>query len=145
MKIKIKKLNNSATIPTQGSEKAAGYGLYACLGADEAVVYPHTTLLVKTGVAMEIPEGYFGGVYARSGLSSKKGLRPGNCVGVVDSDYRGEIKVPLHNDSDVPQSVRNGDRIAQLIIQPYLSVEFEEADELSGTERGSGGFGHSGT
>lgn len=145
MKIKIKKLNNSATIPTQGSEKAAGHDLYACLGADEAVVYPHTTLLVKTGVAMEIPEGYFGGIYARSGLSSKKGLRPGNCVGVVDSDYRGEIKVPLHNDSDVPQSVRNGDRIAQLIIQPYLSVEFEEADELSGTERGSGGFGHSGT
>ena len=94
---------------------------------------------------MEIPEGYFGGVYARSGLSSKKGLRPGNCVGIIDSDYRGEIKVPLHNDSDIVQSIKTGDRIAQLIIQPYLSVEFEEADELSGTERGSGGFGHSGT
>lgn len=145
MKIKIKKLNNNATIPTQGSEKAAGYDLYAYLGADEAVVYPHTTLLVKTGVAMEIPEGYFGGVYARSGLSSKKGLRPGNCVGVIDSDYRGEIRVPLHNDSDIVQSIKTGDRIAQLIIQPYLSVEFEEVDELSGTERGSGGFGHSGT
>lgn len=144
MNVKIKKLYDNAVIPTEGSEKAAGHDLYACLDSEEVAIYPHTTLLVKTGIAMEIPDGYFGGIYARSGLSSKKGLRPGNCVGVVDSDYRGEIKVPLHNDSDVPQSVKNGDRIAQLIIQPYLNVEFEEADELSNTERGSGGFGHSG-
>ena len=145
MNVKIKKLYDNAVIPTEGSKKAAGHDLYACLDSDEVVIYPHTTLLVKTGIAMEIPDGYYGGVYARSGLSSKKGLRPGNCVGVIDSDYRGEIKVPLHNDSDIVQSIKTGDRIAQLIIQPYLSVEFEEADELSGTERGSGGFGHSGT
>lgn len=145
MNVKIKKLYDNAVIPTEGSGKAAGHDLYACLDSDEVVIYPHTTLLVKTGIAMEIPDGYYGGVYARSGLSSKKGLRPGNCVGVIDSDYRGEIKVPLHNDSDIVQSIKTGDRIAQLIIQPYLSVEFEEADELSGTERGSGGFGHSGT
>ena len=144
MNVKIKKLYDNAVIPTEGSKKAAGHDLYACLDSDEVVIYPHTTLLVKTGIAMEIPEGYYGGVYARSGLSSKKGLRPGNCVGVIDSDYRGEIKVPLHNDSDIVQSIKTGDRIAQLIIQPYLNVEFEEADELSNTERGSGGFGHSG-
>ena len=144
MSVKSKKLYDNAVIPTGGSEKAAGHDLYACLDSDEVVIYPHTTLLVKTGIAMEIPDGYYGGVYARSGLSSKKGLRPGNCVGVIDSDYRGEIKVPLHNDSDIVQSIKTGDRIAQLIIQPYLNVEFEEADELSNTERGSGGFGHSG-
>lgn len=144
MNVKIKKLYDNAVIPTEGSKKAAGHDLYACLDSDEVVIYPHTTLLVKTGIAMEIPDGYYGGVYARSGLSSKKGLRPGNCVGVIDSDYRGEIKVPLHNDSDIVQSIKTGDRIAQLIIQPYLNVEFEEADELSNTERGSGGFGHSG-
>lgn len=144
MNVKIKKLYDNAVIPTEGSEKAAGHDLHACLNSEEVAIYPHTTLLVKTGIAMEIPDGYYGGVYARSGLSSKKGLRPGNCVGVIDSDYRGEIKVPLHNDSDIVQSIKNGDRIAQLIIQPYLNIEFEEVDELSGTERGSGGFGHSG-
>lgn len=144
MNVKIKKLYDNAVIPTEGSEKAAGHDLYACLDSDEVVIYPHTTLLVKTGIAMEIPDGYFGGIYARSGLATKSGLRPANCVGVVDSDYRGEIKVAVHNDSDQRQEIQDGDRIAQLIIQPYLNVEFEEADELSNTERGSGGFGHSG-
>lgn len=142
--MKIKKLCDNATIPTRGSERAAGYDLYACINADEIVILPHTTHIVKTGIAIEIPDGYFGGIYARSGLSSKKGLRPANCVGVIDCDYRGEIMVALHNDSSHRQEIQNGDRIAQLIIQPYLNVEFEETDELSGTERGSGGFGHSG-
>lgn len=145
MIVKIKKLYFDAVIPTRGSDQAAGYDLYARgLCGECAIIRPHTTRMIGTGIAMEIPDGYFGGIYARSGLATKSGLRPANCVGVVDSDYRGEIKVAVHNDSDQRQEIQDGDRIAQLIIQPYLSVEFEEADELSGTERGSGGFGHSG-
>lgn len=145
MIVNIKKICNEAVIPTRGSLSAAGYDLYACINtAEEITIEPHTTQMIGTGIAIEIPEEYFGGIYARSGLSSKKGLRPGNCVGVIDSDYRGEIKVLLHNDSDIPQSVRNGDRIAQLVIQPYLYVEFKNVNELSGTSRGDGGFGHTG-
>lgn len=146
MKIKIKKLYFDAVIPTQGSDQAAGYDLYArgILG-ECAIIQPHETRMIGTGIAMEIPNGYFGGIYPRSGLAAKSGLRPANCVGVIDSDYRGEIKVAIHNDSNTPKMVNDGDRIAQLIIQPYLNVEFEETDELSDTERGSGGFGHSGT
>lgn len=144
MKVKIKKLYEDAVVPTRGSYQAAGYDLYAHGLPDGTLIRPHDTWMIGTGIAMEIPDGYFGGIYARSGLATKKGLRPANCVGVVDADFRGEIKVAVHNDSDQQQEVKNGDRIAQLIIQPYLNVEFQEADELSDTERGSGGFGHSG-
>lgn len=144
MKVKIKKLYEDAVVPTRGSYQAAGYDLYAHGLPDGTLIRPHDTWMIGTGIAMEIPDGYFGGIYARSGLATKKGLRPANCVGVVDADFRGEIKVAVHNDSDQRQEIQNGDRIAQLIIQPYLNVEFDEADKLSDTERGSGGFGHSG-
>lgn len=142
--IKIKRLNKDAKIPTRGSKYAAGYDLYANCNK-EVCVYPHTTSLIGTGVAAEIPEGFFGAIFARSGLATKQGLRPANCVGVVDSDYRGEIKVALHNDSNGTKKVACGDRIAQLVIMPYLSIEFEEVTELNDTERGSGGFGSTGS
>lgn len=144
MEIRIKKLNGKATVPSSGSAKAAGYDLYACLEAEELVIAPHSTAMVGTGLAAAIPEGYFGGIFARSGLASKQGLRPANCVGVVDADYRGEIKVALHNDTDQPQKIGDGERIAQLVILPFLAVSFQVADELDETERGAGGFGHTG-
>lgn len=145
IEVKAKELYFGAAIPTRGSEQAAGYDLYAWgLYGECAVIQPHETRMIGTGIAIEIPDGYFGGIYARSGLASKKGLRPANCTGVIDSDYRGEIKVALHNDSEMPQMVSDGDRIAQLIIQPYLPVRFETVDSLDETERGEGGFGHTG-
>lgn len=144
MKIKIKKLNDKAQLPSSGSAYAAGYDLYACVEAQEVIIPPHTTAMVGTGVAVAVPEGYFGGIFARSGLAAKQNLRPANCVGVVDSDYRGEVKVALHNDSDQERSIENGERIAQLVVIPYLSLEFEEVAELNATERGEGGFGHTG-
>ena len=140
MKIKIKRLNDKAIIPTRGSEQSAGYDLYA-VTEDIVQIAPHSTVMVSTGISIEIPEGYFGGVFARSGLASKKGLRPANCVGVCDSDYRGEYMVALHNDTDELMEIQSHERIAQLIVLPYLTVEFEEVDELSDTQRGSGGFG----
>ncbi|MBQ7337322.1 MAG: dUTP diphosphatase [Clostridia bacterium] len=143
MKIQIKKLNEKAQLPTRGSSAAAGYDLYACI--DEAVtIAPHTTEKIGTGLAVAIPEGYFGAVFARSGLAAKQGLRPANCVGVCDADYRGEYIVALHNDTDQPRTVQNGDRIAQLVIMPFLPAEFEEVDELGETQRGAGGFGSTG-
>jgi dUTP pyrophosphatase len=102
-------------------------------------------LKIGTGIAVEIPEGYFGAIFARSGLATKRGLRPANCVGVVDADYRGELIVALHNDTEFPQEVSEGERIAQLVIIPHLSVRFVEVDDLSSTERGEGGFGSTGT
>lgn len=145
MKVRIKALKSNAKLPTKGSEQAAGFDLYACGdGYLEATIYPHETFMVGTGIAMSIPDGYFGALYARSGLASKQGLRPANCVGVIDSDYRGEICVALHNDSNNPQTYKNGDRIAQLIIQKCPDVEFEVVDNLDDTERGTGGFGHTG-
>jgi dUTP pyrophosphatase len=143
MKIKIKRLRDTATLPTRESSSAAGYDLYADI-AEPVTIQPHETAKIGTGIAMEIPEGYFGGVAARSGLSSKEGLRPANCYGIVDSDYRGEIIVALHNDSETARVVTPQERIGQIIIQPYLNVEFDEADELSDTERGTGGFGSTG-
>lgn len=144
MNIKIKKLSDTAKIPTRGSEYAAGYDLYADI--DEAVtIKPHETAKIGTGLAVEIPDGYFGAVFARSGLASKQGLRPANCVGVCDSDYRGEYIVALHNDSEEERVVNPADRIAQLVVMPYLAVEFTEVDELSDTKRGDGGFGSTGT
>ncbi len=141
MKINIKKLHENVTIPAKGSDYAAGYDLYAL---NDEVIYPHNTTKVSTGIAVEIPEGYFGGVFARSGLAGKKGLRPANCVGVIDSDYRGEIIVLLHNDTNKYQLISKGDRIAQLVILPFLAVEFIEVEQLNETERGDGGFGSTG-
>lgn len=143
MKIKIKKLRDGAVIPTRGSAAAAGYDLYACL--DKAVtIAPHATAMIGTGLSVAVPEGYFGAVFARSGLACKQGLRPANCVGVCDSDYRGEYIVALHNDGETERVVESGERIAQLVVIPYLSVEFDEVSELDETERGSGGFGSTG-
>lgn len=142
MVINIKKVGDSATIPTRGSDYAAGYDLYS---NDISVSIPAGgTKMIGTGVCMEIPEGYAGFVYARSGLASKRGLRPANCVGVIDSDYRGEIKVALHNDSSETQTVYLDDRIAQIVIAPFLAVDFNVVDELDETKRGEGGFGSTG-
>ena len=143
MNIKIKKLKANAVIPTCGSKYAAGYDLYACLENDVEIL-PHETKKIGTGIAVAVPEGYFGAIFARSGIASKQGLRPANCVGVADSDYRGEYIVALHNDGNIPQTVHDGERIAQMVIMPYLSIEFEEVDELDATERGAGGFGSTG-
>ena len=141
--IRVKKLHENAILPTYGSEEAAGADLYACL--DEPVtVAPGETVWIPTGLAMEIPEGYFGGIFARSGLSSKEGLRPANCVGVVDADYRGQVCVALHNDSEEVRVVAPGQKIAQLVVTPFLSVEFDEVENLSDTVRGVGGFGSTG-
>lgn len=143
MNIKIKKLNENAIIPTRGSEYAAGVDLYACI--DKPIeIQPHETVKIGTGLAMELPDGYFGAIVARSGLATKQGLRPANCVGCCDSDYRGDYIVPLHNDTDITQTVIPNERIAQLVIMPYLPVDFTEVDELTETERGNGGFGHTG-
>ena len=142
MEIKIKKVYEDVFVPTRGSEQAAGYDLHAHLGGfEECEIKPSATMKIGTGIAAELPEGYFGAVFARSGLAAKKGLRPANCVGVIDSDYRGEIIVALHNDSEEPRIIQNCDRIAQLVILPYLNVTFKEVSILEETERGSGGFG----
>ena len=139
----IKKLNDKARIPTYGSEFAAGADLYACLDADVTIA-PAETLLIHTGLAMEIPTGLVGLIYARSGLASKKGLAPANKVGVIDSDYRGEIMVALHNHGTIPQTISDGERIAQIVFAPYYAAEFSVVDELDDTTRGSGGFGSTG-
>ena len=131
MKINFKKLNERAVAPTYGSAGSAGGDLYE-------------TAFIGTGIAVEIPLGYVGLVYARSGLACKRGLAPANKVGVIDSDYRGEIKVALHNHGKEAQTVATGERIAQLVIAPYIFAEYEEKDELSDTVRGEGGFGSTG-
>lgn len=143
MKINIKKLTETAMLPERGSDYAAGYDLFADI-PENVEIPPHTTKLIGTGLAMEIPEGYFGGIFARSGLASKESLRPANCVGVVDADYRGEVKVALHNDSDQVRVIAVNQKIAQLVVVPFLSVEFDEVNELSETVRGEGGFGSTG-
>ena len=139
----IKKLNEKATVPTYGSAYAAGADLYAC-ESGEVTIAPHETKLIHTGIAMEIPEGLVGLIYARSGLASKRGLAPANKVGVIDSDYRGEIMVALHNHSDAMQTIADGERIAQIVFAPYMAAEFSVVDELSDTVRGEGGFGSTG-
>ena len=140
----IKKLNENAIVPTYGSSFAAGADLYACEGGD-IVIEAGQTRLVHTGIAMEIPEGMVGLIYARSGLASKRGLAPANKVGVIDSDYRGEIMVALHNHSSAPQTVADGERIAQIVFAPYYTAEFCVVDELGDPARGAGGFGSTGT
>ncbi len=142
-KINVKKLDENAVLPTYGSAYAAGADLYA-LSDTDIVFAPHETKLIRTGLAMEIPEGYAGLIYARSGLASKRSLAPANKVGVVDSDYRGEVMVALHNHSDKEQTIAPKERIAQLVVAPFLKAEFTEADELSDTVRGVGGFGSTG-
>lgn len=143
MTVNIKKLNEKAVIPAYGSEYAAGADLYACLEG-ELTIQPHETAVIPTGIALELPVGYAGLIYARSGLATKKGLAPANKVGVVDCDYRGEVKVALHNHSGVAQTVSAGERVAQLVITPYITANFCEVDELSQTVRGAGGFGSTG-
>ena len=141
--VNVKKLNEKATLPTYGSAFAAGADLYACEDAPVTVA-PGETKLVHTGLAMEIPTGLVGLIYARSGLASKKGLAPANKVGVIDSDYRGEIMVALHNHGTVAQTVEAGERIAQMVVAPFLAFDFLQSDELDETERGEGGFGSTG-
>lgn len=142
-KVNIKKLNPKAVVPTYGSQYSAGADLYACIDSD-VIIQPHTTILIKTGLSIEIPEGYAGLIYARSGLASKKGLAPANKVGVVDSDYRGEVMVALHNHTDIAAVVEDGERVAQLVITPFLKAQFNLVDELTDTVRGDGGFGSTG-
>lgn len=141
--IKVKRTDKNAKIPMHGSEHAAGYDLYACT-TNPITIPPHSTVKVGTGLAMEIPNGYFGAIFARSGLATKQGLRPANAVGVIDSDFRNEVIVALHNDTVLPKTIEPKERIAQLVVIPYLPLEFELVDELSDTERGGGGFGSTG-
>lgn len=143
MKVRIKKLLPGALLPTYGSPYSAGADLYACIEGSMTFA-PGQTQMVHTGIALEIPMGYAGLIYARSGLASKRGLAPANKVGVIDCDYRGEIMVALHNHSDKEQTILDGERIAQLVITPYYTAEFELAEELSDTVRGEGGFGSTG-
>ena len=143
MKVKVKKLDGRAILPTYGSAGAAGADLYALLGGD-VTIGAGETRLIGTGLALEIPTGYVGLVYARSGLATKRGLAPANKVGVIDSDYRGELKVALYNQSSEAQTVAAGERIAQLVIAPYLTADYEEADELTDSKRSAGGFGSTG-
>ena len=143
IKINVKKLDERAVLPTYGSVSAAGADLYAV--TDGAVtIAPGETKLIRTGLALEIPEGYAGLIYARSGLATKRGLAPANKVGVIDCDYRGEIIVSLHNHSDEPQTIEDKERVAQLVLTPCFVADFEEVDALSDTERGQGGFGSTG-
>ena len=142
--IDIKRVDDTAKIPVRGSADAAGYDLYAHLDMEELTIMPHETVKIGTGICVSIPRGYFGAIFARSGIAIKRSLRPANSVGVVDSDYVGEIIVALHNDSEECQTIQNGERIAQLVVIPFLPVEFNEVEELEQTERGISGFGSTG-
>lgn len=151
--VKIKRLSVDACVPTYGSNKAAGLDLYANIGYEYTRmrlfpktidIAPHTTVKIGTGWAIQPPEGYCGLIFARSGLATKQGLRPANCVGICDEDYTGEYIVALHNDTDEAQSIYHGERIAQLVFMPYEQVSLIEVEELDPTERGDGGFGHTG-
>ena len=141
--IAVKLLRQGGKLPTYGTEYSAGADLYACLEEDVTIA-PGQTRAIPTGLAMEIPVGCAGLVYARSGMATKRGLAPANKVGVIDSDYRGEIQVMLHNHGSQPQTISHGDRVAQLLITPVLTPAYEEVEELSDTQRGAGGFGSTG-
>ena len=143
--IKLKKINEKANTPTRSSNQAAGYDLYACLDKEKIEIEPQQSVKINTGLALEIPDGYFGGIFARSGLSTKENLRPSNCVGVIDSDYRGEIIVALYNHASEPLTINHGERIAQMVYAPYYTATFVEAEELEDSVRGEGGFGSTGT
>ena len=142
--IKVKKLRENAKLPVYGTEFSAGADLFACLD-EPLTILPGETKLISLGISLEIPTGYAGLVFARSGLATKRSLAPANKVGVIDSDYRGEFFVPLHNQSGEPQTLEHGERIAQMILMPYLAAEFLETETLSDTARGTGGFGSTGT
>ena len=142
--VRIKKLRENAVVPTYGSEFAAGADLYAAV-EESVTIAPSETKLIPTGIAMEIPVGYAGFIYARSGLASKKGLAPANKVGVVDADYRGEVMVALHNHGTVEQTIEKAERIAQMVIAPFITANFIESETLEDTVRGAGGFGSTGT
>ncbi len=142
--LKIKLLNDNAKVPTRGSEKAAGWDLYAAIEAP-ITIKAFETEKISTGIAVALPEDTFGGIYARSGLATKKGLRPANCTGVIDEDYRGEVIVALHNDTRNDWVIEPGERIAQLVVEPYVKVKIIETSELDDTARGEGGFGSTGT
>ncbi len=141
--IRVKKLKDNAILPTYGSSEAAGADLYACL-EETITIQPGKSVFVPTGLSMEIPKGYAGLIYARSGLACKRGLAPANKVGVIDSDYRGEFIVVLYNHGDMPQEIAHGERIAQLVITPVYTPGFTEAQELTDTVRSTGGFGSTG-
>lgn len=143
MKINYKKLNPLAKEPTRGSAAAAGYDLYAATDT-EINIPPHSTVKIGTGLAFSLPDNTFAALFARSGLATKSGLRPANCVGVCDSDYRGEYIIALHNDTDETKIVEPQERIAQMILLPYIEMDFSEIDDLDKTERGASGFGDSG-
>lgn len=140
----IKKINEEAVTPTRGSKYAAGYDLYACIN-EKVEILPGETKLIGTGIAIQLPECTFGAIFARSGLAVKKGLRPANCVGVIDEDYRGEVMIALHNDSAYTHIIEPKERIAQLIVMPYMSVNCYLVSELNETERDDGGFGSTGS
>jgi dUTP pyrophosphatase len=142
-KVQFIKVNPNAMTPVRGSKFSAGYDLSACIDK-KVIIPPHSTVKIGTGLAIKPPEGYWGAIFARSGLATKQGLRPANCVGVVDEDYRGEYIVALHNDTDTTQYIEPNERIAQLVFLPYLNCEFEEVEALDKTERDSGGFGSTG-
>lgn len=141
--IKYTKLNEYAQEPTRGSAAAAGYDLYAAI-KDPVKIPAHSTVKIGTGLAFALPNNTFAAIFARSGLATKEGLRPANCVGVCDSDYRGEYIVALHNDTDSEKFINPGERIAQMILMPYIPMMFEEVESLDETERGEGGFGSTG-
>ncbi len=143
MEIKVCKIRSSARLPHRGSSYAAGYDLYADI-EETTVIPPHETRMIGTGLSMAIPVGYFGGIFARSGLAAKEGMRPANCVGVVDADYRGEIMVALHNDSETDRIVESGERVAQLLLLPFIEMDFMETNQLPPTKRGDDGFGSTG-
>ena len=141
--IQVKVLTPKAKMPTRGSEYAAGYDLYAATD-QEIRIPPHTTEKIGTGLAFALPDNTFAAIFARSGLATKQGLRPANCVGICDSDYRGEYIVALHNDTDDTKVIAPHERIAQMVLMPYYSMSFIEVDKLDETKRGAGGFGDSG-
>ena len=143
MKIKVKRVSPTAVLPSHGSSLAAGYDLYADI-PEECRIAPHETKVIDTGLQFELPDGYFAGIFARSGIATREGLRPANCVGICDSDYRGNYMVAIHNDSEEVRTVTVHEKIAQMIVMPYLPLEFEETEDLSDTARGEGGFGSTG-
>lgn len=142
MIVKFKKLNEKAKMPQYGTIYSAGADLYST--EEKTAIPPHKTVFIGTGLAMEIPQGYVGLIFARSGLACKRSLAPANKVGVIDADYRGEIKVALHNHSDEEQIIEEGERVAQLTILPYITAQYEEVETLEDTVRGAGGFGSTG-
>lgn len=145
--VQVKQLSETATVPVRKSLDSAGLDLYADLGGEgkNIVIFPGTTIKIKTGLAMALPQYTFGAIFARSGLATNEGLRPANCVGVCDADYRGEYIIPMYNDSDKARTIVHGERVAQLIVLPYIPATFQLVEELDETERGDGGFGSTGT